>query len=189
VASFRTLGAHGCFLSHLKILQLAQEQNLDSVLIMEDDLEFIKSFPLIEKQVVSSLKLKNWDLVYFGHILKLDPVKNFRFEPYDKDILQTHFVGFNRQIIPPLITFLKELLLFPLSYFSQPWRIDVDGAYTLFREKYPSTITLVANPSLGYQRSSRGDITPYKWFDQPGILRTCTEKYRVIKRIVKHYFS
>ena len=65
--------------------------------------------------------------------------------------------------------------------------MDIDGAYSTFRQLYPEIITLVANPSLGYQRSSRSDITPYRWFDKPGILRFLSSKMRRIKQGIKKW--
>lgn len=56
----------GCVLSHLKIIEQAKQQNLESVLIFEDDCIFHPKF--IEKATVAVNELynKHWDLLYFG---------------------------------------------------------------------------------------------------------------------------
>ena len=43
-AGFPTVGAHGCFQSHLKCLRTAIEQDCERLLIIEDDLNFSSDF-------------------------------------------------------------------------------------------------------------------------------------------------
>ena len=40
-----------------------------------------------------------------------------------------------------------------------------DGALTMFRAANPDVLTLIAQPSLGWQRSSRSDIHGH-WYDK-----------------------
>ncbi len=184
-AGFRTVGARGCFLSHLKILEVAEREHLDSVLIMEDDLEITDQFLKVEDNVVNLLNLQKWDIVYLGHALDLKKNSSgFAFERYPEAIRLTHFLGFHQRIIPQLVHFLKTLLTEPAGS-PKGGPMDIDGAYSTFRLRYPATITLVANPSLGYQRSSRGDVSTYKWYDRPGLFRYFSSKLRLIKQLFK----
>lgn len=188
-AGFRTIGARGCFLSHLAILEEALKLNLESVLILEDDLEIIDRFLKEESQIVDFLKSHLWDIVYFGHSLDLKKnIPPLEFEKYTKPIILAHFVGFHQRIIPALVEFLHSLLnKAPNAPDEILGPMDIDGAYTSFRLRFPETTTFVANPSLGYQRSSRGDITPFKWYDNPGILRYLSSKARKLKQLIKKF--
>lgn len=61
-----TNGAVGCSMSHLKILQEAKTNNLDHVLIVEDDIKFLKP-DLFKKQLNLFLKKhKEFDVVLFA---------------------------------------------------------------------------------------------------------------------------
>jgi glycosyl transferase, family 25 len=186
---FRTIGARGCFLSHLKILEEAEKEHLESVLILEDDLEIIESFPSLENRVFNILSQKNWDIIYLGHSLKLK--KNdleYTLDSFTDSIMFSHFIGFHGRIIPAIVGFLKNLISNP-SGSVQGGPMDIDGAYSTFRLQHPKTTTLVSNPSLGYQRSSRGDISPYKWFDKPGPFRYISSKFRTVKKIMKRFLK
>ena len=57
-------GAIGCSMSHLKILQNAQQNNLDHVLIVEDDITFLNP-ELFKSQINQFFKIhnNNWDVI------------------------------------------------------------------------------------------------------------------------------
>jgi len=48
---FPSIGARGCFLSHLDVLKEAKRQNLNHLLIMEDDLSFT-GFLMKQQEIV-----------------------------------------------------------------------------------------------------------------------------------------
>jgi len=56
--------AIGLILTNIKILEEAKKQNLDSILIMEDDVVFHPSFSEIENKL--SRVPRNWHCLYFG---------------------------------------------------------------------------------------------------------------------------
>ena len=58
-------GAIGCSMSHLKILQNAQQNNLDHVLIVEDDITFLNP-ELFKSQINQFFKIhnNNWDVQF-----------------------------------------------------------------------------------------------------------------------------
>lgn len=60
-----TRGEVGCILSHLKIVQLAKEQNLKNYLVLEDDVEFCYDFNQVLPQFIRQLPI-NFDMIYFG---------------------------------------------------------------------------------------------------------------------------
>ncbi len=56
-----------------------------------------------------------------------------------------------------------------------------DGAITWFRTHSPDVVTWVANPNLGWQRSSRSDIYPNRWFDRVPLVRELVAGARRVK--------
>ncbi len=58
-------GHYGCLLSHIKSIELAQKQNLKSVLILEDDIIFDENF----YSILNSTLLPKHDMVYLGGII------------------------------------------------------------------------------------------------------------------------
>ena len=60
-------GAIGCSMSHLKLLQLAQQNKLDHILIVEDDITFLDP-ELFKTQFKKFMELhnNNWDVILFG---------------------------------------------------------------------------------------------------------------------------
>ena len=59
-------GAIGCSMSHLKLLQEAQNNNLDHILIVEDDITFLN--PELFKQQLNKFLKSNikWDVILLG---------------------------------------------------------------------------------------------------------------------------
>ncbi len=55
---------YGCLLSHINIIKKAKAEGLKSVLVLEDDVEFI-NIDAIDKSV-DQLKNKDWSLFYLG---------------------------------------------------------------------------------------------------------------------------
>jgi GR25 family glycosyltransferase involved in LPS biosynthesis len=55
----------GCTLSHIKVLKLAQEQKLDSILIMEDDVKFHDDIKEVSIAIRNFLQKNPWDIIFF----------------------------------------------------------------------------------------------------------------------------
>jgi glycosyl transferase, family 25 len=180
LADFPSLGARGCFLSHLAILREASDQRLKRVLIVEDDLVF--SNLLIQQQeiIVNQLQQPNWDLVYLGHLVEQSAATKIKFEPYTQPLQQSHCIGVNEAAIAPLVKFLETVLSRPAGH-PNGGPMHVDGAYTTFRQQHPRMVTWIANPSLGFQRPSPSDIAGYRWFDHLPVLTPVVSTMRKVK--------
>jgi len=179
---FPTIGARGCFLSHMEVLKQAESEGCERLLVMEDDLRMMPSFRRDADQIVAMLDNADWDLVYLGH---REPVSNegsaTTFQLYDKPIQTTHCYGVHRRCLSSLASFFQTLLerepgdprggpMFP------------DGAISTFREQNPQIKTLIACPKLADQRMSRTDIHELKWFDRVPVVRDAANVGRVIKQ-------
>ncbi|WP_293152375.1 MULTISPECIES: glycosyltransferase family 25 protein [unclassified Microcoleus] len=178
---FPSIGAWGCFLSHLSILKHARQQNLSNVLVMEDDLAISPTLIAQQSALIEQLQGQDWGMVYLGHYLtdrnlpKVDP--NGRsseaavlLKPYTLGIQTTHFYGVNGQILDRLIAFLEQVQQRPKGH-PDGGPMHVDGAYSTFRAQNPDIMTLIAEPNLGWQRSSRSDINASAWYDYVPLVR------------------
>jgi hypothetical protein len=162
--AFPSIGARGCFLSHLNVLKRVKEDCLANVLVMEDDLSISKNFMADEANLVNQLSASNWGFVYFGHVEKTLPAPKATLQPFSGNLLTTHFYGVNATILDRLLVFLEELQRRPAGH-PDGGPMHIDGAYSTFREQNPDVTTLIASPNLGFQRSSRSDISP-NWLDR-----------------------
>lgn len=170
---FPTIGARGCFLSHLGVFRDASARGFERILIFEDDLNFVSDFSTRAEEVVAALKREDWSVFYGSYSLKNAPPPEagksvVRAQPGDS-IQTAHFIGFCGSTIREMKNYLEAVLQRePGDPRGGP--MHVDGAYGWFRFEHPERITLIASEQLGYQRSSRTDIHSLRWFDRgPGI--------------------
>lgn len=171
---FTSIGARGCFSSHLEILRDAKLRGLNRVLILEDDLNFSTDFPGRINEIVGQLKQLSWEIFYGGYTL-LSTLENAAEQPVleipsTTGVMTTHFIAFQGEVIGQLVTYL-ELLLSRKGGDPQGGPMHVDGAYSWFRNQKPSFKTFISFPELGYQRSSRTDIHVLRWYDRVYLIR------------------
>jgi len=168
---FPNTGARGCFLSHLGVLKKARDAGLPNVVVMEDDLEIDSSFMDRSAALVDALRERdNWGIAYLGHALEDDPSHDptVPLRAETGAIGLTHFYAVNGSAIPRLIDYFESVLKRPPGH-PDGGPMHCDGAYTMFRARNPDVLTLVAQPNLGRQRSSKSDIHT-QWFDRlPGV--------------------
>lgn len=182
-AGFPSIGARGCFLSHLTTLKQAQKQQLNNVLIVEDDLEICKQFTMHQEILVEQLRTTDWGFVYFGHIEETKPKAEVALIQYSQPLITAHFYGVNGVIFERLISFLEQLQQRCAGH-PDGGPMQIDGAYTTFRLQNPDVVTLIASPNLGTQQSSRSDNTT-QWFDQVPVLSQLASTYRAGKLLLK----
>jgi hypothetical protein len=110
----------------------------------------------------------NWDVLHLGHIQPLEPIAEPRLIPFNGPVQTAHLYAIRASILDPLIAYLEGCLVRPPGDpIGGP--MHYDGALTMFRAANPEVITLIAQPSLGGQRSSRSDITTNPLDRIPGL--------------------
>ena len=161
LAGFPSLGAHGCFMSHLNVLRDALARGVESVLVLEDDCEVPTKYNAAIGDVALGLRNRNWQFVHLGHIA---PIAGPQFgeQPalieFRGHLQNLHMYGVHRSALPPLVEYLEGCLVRPPGDpVGGP--MHVDGALTMFRAAHSEFTTLIAQPSMADQRSSRSDIT------------------------------
>jgi glycosyl transferase, family 25 len=158
-ADFPSVGARGCFESHLGVLKAAQDGKVETLLLIEDDLDFSRAGINRAQPILEKLRGEDWSFFYGAHILANKARRGLVNISANEPVMTASCVGFRGQVIPELVAFLSAMMLRPAGS-PQYGPMHVDGAYTVFRELHPSLSTFVAFPSLGRQRSSPSDITP-----------------------------
>ena len=178
---FPSLGARGCFTSHLEILRRALSRGSWNVLIMEDDLVIDSQLAAIEEKLVQTLSSTPWSLVYLGHRAPHVARSADDFVRSEEETTCAHFYGVSAQALPALVEFLETVLKRPAGH-PDGGPMHYDGALTWFRAQNPR-MTLFASPSLGWQRSSRSDIAPPKWFDRVPLVRDAVSRTRRLRNV------
>lgn len=174
---FPTIGAHGCFRSHLEMLREARDLGCHAILIIEDDCDFVGEIGTLLPAALDQLDQLGFDIFYGGYELPQGsggaPVAMpLMLADHFMPVRTTHLVGFGRSAIEALVPFLEAMLDRPAGS-AEGGPMHVDGAYGWFRAERTELSTWLAYPQLGHQRPSRTDIAAPGRLDRlPTPLRT-----------------
>ena len=172
--AFPSVGARGCFLSHLGALRAALERGDEGLLLCEDDLNFAHDLPRRLPGLAAAIAAQDWDILYGftgegidgpamgadGQLIALSPEQRFPC---------THVLAFRRPAIEGLVPYLEAMLARPAGD-PDGGPMHVDGAYCRFRAARPDLRVLATRPAIGFQRSSRTSIAPLPVADRvPGL--------------------
>lgn len=172
-SGFPSVGARGCFLSHLKILR-AIAKNHNYALILEDDANFSNEIVTYLEILAQPLRKAHWDILYAGNdhdlsghidsdaiLIELNP---------SHEVTLSHAVAFSRRAAECAAQTLQAMLSRePGDPLGGP--MHVDGAYNWVRKGNPELKTMATVIALAYQRSSRTDIHELPWFDRFPLVR------------------
>jgi glycosyl transferase, family 25 len=174
---FESIGARGCFESHLVTLRRAATSGRHAI-IMEDDLNFCPDFSTKWNEAYEALQGKAWAMFYPAHLLTLENGLSL-LRPSD-ELRCSHFIAFHKERINEIIGHLETILARPSGHpLGGP--MHVDGAYSTIRAQNTALVTYAFSPSLGYQRSSRSDIAPLRYYDRVKALRPIVNSLRRLK--------
>ncbi|QND70464.1 LPS biosynthesis glycosyltransferase [Tardiphaga robiniae] len=176
---FPSIGAHGCFMSHLAVLKEGQRCH-QHVMIIEDDLDFVDDFQSRWGDIFADLEAQPWSIFYPAHFIETLPAGISEVAP-GTGVMCTHFMMFHRDAVAEIIGGLELMLQRPPGH-SDGGPMHVDGAYSTLRAQRPSLRTFAYSPALGTQRSSRSDIADLKFYDRMAALRPTARIFRELKR-------
>ena len=178
-ADFPSIGARGCFLSHLAVLRKARDAGALQLVVLEDDVNFTPEFAERWKFSISALETHEWSIFYPGHLFDDLPPGLSRISP-DTGVQCTHFMVINGHAISTLIAGLETIMSRPAGHpLGGPMHLD--GAYSTLRTQNHALITYAYFPALGYQRPSRTDVGNLKWFDRVGMLTPIVDIARKLR--------
>lgn len=188
-AGFQSIGARGCFLSHLGIIRLAAARGLSSVLILEDDVEFGPGSASRMDAIAEEIAGLEWDVFYGGgDVDKTEPQSSrlVRVDP-GVSILLSHCIALRGAAISRIAAYLEAQLQRPAGD-PAGGPMHIDGAYSWARRELGLT-TFLARPEICYQRASSSDIYESKRWDAHPLLRGLTDRLRAVMRYANKYFS
>lgn len=182
---FPSIGARGCFLSHLEVLRDAARRGCHSILICEDDLAFADDLASRTGLLCNRLGAEDWSVFYGGYAALPGATTGnaplVEIAPED-GIQTTHCIGFRGDAIGEAAVYLAKMLDRP-GGSPEGGPMHVDGAYSWYRRSHPTRRTLAAVPPIGHQRSSRSDVyDKLKWYDRVRVLDPFVHLLRVAKR-------
>lgn len=178
---FGSVGAHGCFLSHLATLEEAASAG-QRVLILEDDCDFTKEARSYELPA-------DWDIFYGGYLAS-DP-ENLA----NSDIIGAHCMGYSPLAARSLANYLRDLISDPQFVpdakaaadpdFEPSIKPPFDGAVVWFRRANPELETVFAQ--IAVQRSSRSDIAGGTFLDRiaPGPMSAARQFRNGIRKALR----
>ena len=156
---FPSIGARGCFMSQLSVLQQARADQVDRLLILEDDVQFVPDFAARMAALAPVIASGDCNIFYGAYT---EPQRgNARgWAPIgaEQPLTTASFIGFDRTTVARLVPFVEAMLERPAGS-PDYGPMHVDGAYTVFRKLHPDVITIAAVPPVSGQRSSRSNIT------------------------------
>jgi hypothetical protein len=177
---FDSLGARGCYTSHLDILRDARDRGVENVLVMEDDCEILPRNVARLEAMLDELKDRAWGFAYLGHIVPMAAGSEAGWQEYAGPVQTTHLYAIHRSALPGVVDYLEACLTRPGGHpVGGP--MPVDGALTMYRAAHPEVVTLMAQPVVAGQRSSRSDITS-KWWDRVPAVSGAVGLARGVKR-------
>nr|WP_314262213.1 glycosyltransferase family 25 protein [uncultured Devosia sp.] len=183
---FQTIGARGCFFSHLGILEAALDDGVENVLIVEDDLDFSRDAEHLLPAALGQLATRHWDVFYGGLLSCSIPAECSTDQPLSRassgnGVMGAHFIAFSRAAVQLAVPYLNAIAKRPPgSPGGGP--MHVDGAYSWLRQAHPELETWFASPELGHQRASRTDIHELCFIDRTPFIRDVATLARRMKR-------
>jgi glycosyl transferase, family 25 len=174
---FSSIGARGCFLSHLSVLKTAATFDRHLVL-MEDDLNFNDRFIELWSKALGSLPAAQ--IFYPAHGTDGDGVLQIN---HQIGLQGAHFMVSNKR---GHCFDYQSSRNDPGSSRGAPTRRPYARRWSLFHDQAsnPDLRTYAFAPSLGYQRSSRSDIEGQKFFDRVAVMRPAISALRKVKQII-----
>ena len=183
-AGFPNIGTRGCFLSHLGVLQEAHARGVKSVLILEDDCNFVSNIVGRLEDIFATEAKYPWCFFYGGALndVPQDSFKNGYVDP-EQGVTGAHFLAVGAETLASLIAYLEAMLIrAPGDAMGGP--MHVDGAYSWFRAAHPEASTLLAFPEIAYQRSSATDIHKRKWYENTQVSHWILQQLRRGKNLL-----
>ena len=180
-AGFPSIGARGCFLSHLGVLRAAVSAGHQRLLVLEDDCNFTADFVDRAPAVMAEVATSDWSFFYAGKrcegLAPTRPGAHCGILPPDQAVYTAHWLGLRGDAIGELISELESILQrAPGDPKGGP--MHVDGAYARFRHANPVYPTVLCLEPLAYQRASRTDIHALNWFDRLPVVAQLTSLLR-----------
>lgn len=175
-AGFPSLGARGCFLSHLGVLQDAVAQDAELILLLEDDANFTRHLVDFLTDAARAAPAA-WDMLYLGYDARAGVLAPYAPDPRfcavtpDQSLGLTHAMLIRKSVFLPIIHYFEAMMARPAGD-DAGGPMHVDGAYSWYRRNHPDVTVLATQTQWATQRSSETDIAPPTWKDHVPFIAT-----------------
>lgn len=177
---FPNRAVRGCFLSHLAVLEEARRDGVGHVLVLEDDIAFVRDIGRLGQEAVRQLDGLEWDIAYLGHALGNQPGMP-AWHRVTGPMRHAHCYAVHGQALERLTRRLRVVLDNPPGH-PDGGPMHYDGALTTLIAQHPDIRAFYFSRNLGYQRPSRTDLHTPSILDRSAFLRPWAGIYRAIKR-------
>jgi hypothetical protein len=165
--TFPSLGARGCFLSHLGVLRdaVATLPGTARFAILEDDADFTRSFVADGDVLARALEAAPWDVCYLGHEAAAALPEGpglLAAVPPGTGLRTTHAMLLTRAAAGRAADYLAAQMARP-GGDPAGGPMHVDGSYSWFRRDTPDIRTVATRHQMIVQRASRTDIHATGW--------------------------
>jgi len=176
---FPNKGTKGCFLSHLNVLREAKARGVNNVLVLEDDIAFVRKINKIGVSAFDNLADLDWDLAYFGHVMP-SCENDLAWRVVTAPMLSAHCYAVNGKSLGKLIDML-EVMLTRQPGDPNGGPMHYDGALNFFINQQNAK-AFYFGYCLGYQRPSVTNIHELKTLDKLRFLAPLSWIFRRLKR-------
>lgn len=180
-AGFPNAAVRGCYLSHLGVLEEALRDRARDVLVLEDDIAFVRDIRRLGAEAMHQLEGMEWDIAYLGHSRGNAPGKPV-WLPVNGPMRHAHCYAVRTPVLRRLVAFLQLLLTRPPGD-PQGGPMHVDGALTTFIAGNPDVRAFYFSRNLAYQRPSRTDLHRPSQLDRTPLLNRLADPLRRVKRL------
>ena len=172
-AGWPTIGARGCFESHLGVLDQACAAGDRQILVLEDDVRWSEALLVTPAETLAALLAKDWACLYGGPIkaTRTDLPPTLRVLPAEEALIGLHCVALRAPFMQAAQPMLHAMCNRPPGH-PDGGPMHVDGAYNHVRRAHPDLRAVIADPGLAHQRASRTDVHDLRWFDRLPVLRS-----------------
>jgi GR25 family glycosyltransferase involved in LPS biosynthesis len=145
----------GGAISHLNVIKKAKELNLENVLILEDDVEFVPDLNDRLEKIMTKVPT-DWDMIYFGgnHVGGYLPVNDYFFKIFKSYAIQCYAV--NSKCFGLIINYLENKINQVLNGTLNP-KPSVAADYFI-ADLHPSLNCYVIRPHVCWQKEDFSDI-------------------------------
>jgi hypothetical protein len=152
---------------------------------MEDDIALASSLQKLTPAIISQLDSKPWDILYLGYEdagkikRATSRTQEIRLIPFNKEIRGCHFYAVNGPVLGRLLDHLQRVAS-GKEGDQQFGPMPIDGALNIFRRINSDVVGLIVTPKLGWQKSSRSELSP-RFFDKFQLARPLINFLRNLK--------
>lgn len=159
-AEFPSIGARGCFMSHLGVLRKIRDGKISTALVLEDDCNFRYKDKNLLSTASKAVAGSGWD-IFYGGALNHRPsgklVDGVEIMVPDIGLMGSHCIGVKGVVAGEIAEYFEKMLARPAGD-PNGGPMHVDGAYSWYRKERPNRTTLMPMLEIAYQRSSATDV-------------------------------